>query len=414
MILSLNTQPDPFLRLFKGNDTINGSNASDEIYGYEGSDRINGNEGNDYICGGSQFRFNPETYEPIPDGNDTLDGGAGDDDLYGEAGNDSLIGGAGNDWLSGGVGADRMLGGTGHDDYEVDSASDLVIENASEGTDKVEIWTYDASFSSYSLATNVENLSLLFATSPTFSITGNNSNNTIAGINNNHTDYATPVAESFNGGAGNDRLITYAGNDTLIGGSGNDTLIGGSGNDVYSIDSSGDVIIEGANAGTDTISSTINFTLTANLERLILSSSGGAISGTGNNNANTITGNSSSNTLIGAGGRDTLTGGAGSDRFDFNAASDTGSGSSLRDVIKDFKTSEGDKIDLSTIDANTASGATNEAFSFIGGAAFSANATGQIRYSSGILYGSTDADTTAEFEIQLVGVASLSNTDFIL
>ncbi|GKY88984.1 Hint domain-containing protein [Sinisalibacter aestuarii] len=52
---------------------------------------------------------------PIPDGDDTLFGGAGDDVLYGQGGNDTLEGGTGDDALYGGTGNDVLLGGDGDD-----------------------------------------------------------------------------------------------------------------------------------------------------------------------------------------------------------------------------------------------------------------------------------------------------------
>jgi Ca2+-binding RTX toxin-like protein len=149
---------------------------------------------------------------------------------------------------------------------------------------------------------------------------------------------------------------------------------------------------------------------------------------TGSNFHDKLTGNALANTLNGGAGNDTLAGGAGNDlliggtgldmlyggtgadTFDFNALNEMGLGAALRDVIGDFKTSEGDKIDLSTLDANLATAA-NDAFSFIGASAFSSNATGQLRFAGGVLYGSTDADTAAEFEIQLVGVSNLQTAD---
>ncbi|MNY75130.1 hypothetical protein D3C86_2143300 [compost metagenome] len=81
--------------------------------------------------------------------------------------------------------------------------------------------------------------------------------------------------------------------------------------------------------------------------------------------------------------------------------------------MADFKGSEGDKIDLSTLDANGGTAA-NEAFRFIGSSAFSGDASGQLRFANGVLYGSTDADTTAEFEISLLGVSSLTTDNFVL
>lgn len=117
--------------------------------------------------------------------------------------------------------------------------------------------------------------------------------------------------------------------------------------------------------------------------------------------------------LIGVGGTDVLTGKSGNDVFDFNFVSESQPGL-LRDVITDFVGNgifAGDQIDLSTIDANSTK-VGNQAFTFIGSRAFSA--TGQIRYSGGILQGSTDGDVSAEFEIQLAGAAQLVASDIIL
>ena len=133
--------------------------------------------------------------------------------------------------------------------------------------------------------------------------------------------------------------------------------------------------------------------------------------------ADTILGGLGNDTLIGGAGKDKLTGGAGNDIFDFNALTDTGIVSTTRDVITDFTT--GDKIDLSTLDANPAT-AINNAFTFIGASAFGSDATGQLHYvynsvsKIGVLYGSTDADSAAEFTIELTGAASLSVQSFIL
>ncbi|MEI1253097.1 calcium-binding protein, partial [Rhizobium aouanii] len=69
---------------------------------------------------------------------------------------DKLTGAGGNDTLIGGAGSDTMSGGTGDDIYVVDIATDLVIENANEGTDTVQ-----TALAAYSIAAliNVENLS---------------------------------------------------------------------------------------------------------------------------------------------------------------------------------------------------------------------------------------------------------------
>ena len=78
-------------------------------------------------------------------------------------------------------------------------------------------------------------------------------------------------------------LILYdgVGNDTLNGGTGADTLIGGVGNDSYYVDDVGDIVTEAANDGTDTVYSTVTYTLANNVENLTLQGTT-AINGTGN------------------------------------------------------------------------------------------------------------------------------------
>jgi Ca2+-binding RTX toxin-like protein len=311
--------------------------------------------------------------------NDTLTGNAAANTLTGGAGNDALNGGAGNDSLDGGAGVDTMVGGDGSDIYVVDNIGDVVSETnavaATGGTD-----TVYSSLAGYSLGANVENLRLLATTAANG--TGNTLSNTLfAGAGNNilnggdgvdtasYTFAASAVTASLavttaqaTGGSGSDTLLAFENltgsnfNDSLTGNTAANTLIGGAGNDV-------------------------------------------------------LNGGAGNDLLIGGAGVDQLTGGVGADRFDFDALSEMGLGT-LRDVIGDFKTAEGDKIDLSTLDANVAT-AVNDAFSFIGANAFSANATGQVRFAGGVLFGSTDADTAAEFEISLVGVATFAGTDLI-
>ncbi|MBB6340578.1 hypothetical protein HNP49_000728 [Pseudomonas fluvialis] len=118
------------------------------------------------------------------------------------------------------------------------------------------------------------------------------------------------------GAGGNDHLEGGSGNDRLNGGTGTDTLTGGLGNDTYVIDSSGDRIIESSTltAETDSVQSSVTWTLGANLERLTLTGSN-AINGTGNALANTLTGNTGNNILNGGAGADTLAGGLGNDLY---------------------------------------------------------------------------------------------------
>ena len=219
------------------------------------------------------------------------------------------------------------------------------------------------------------------------------------------------VIEIAIGGLGNDVLVGNAADNTLDGGPGADRMNGGMGNDSYYVDNALDTVIELRSAGVDTIFSTVSLTLAANVENLYLLGTGNT-SGTGNALANRLVGNEGNNllsggngndVLIGNAGADTLTGGGGADTFVFRALSDMGVGFGRRDVITDFKASQGDRIDLSVIDAIAASSG-DDAFVYIGAAAFSA--AGQLRFENGLLSGEVTGDGVADFEIQLSGIRS--------
>jgi Ca2+-binding RTX toxin-like protein len=248
-----------------------------------------------------------------------------------------------------------------------------------------------------------------------------------------------------------DTLVGLGGNDTLFGREGDDALIGGAGDDTYVVGSASDSVLEFAPDGRDRVESTAtSYTLPDHVEDLTLAGFG-SNNGTGNAEINRIIGNAGNNTLnggaggdtvnagmgndivIGGGGADTLlggwgndvlrgvsaadvlTGGEGADLFDFDAVGHSGTTVRTRDRITDFNSGQGDRIDLSTIDAN-GTGAGNGAFTFIGSANFSGNATGKLRFDAGrhLLLGSTDADTAAEFSIRLSGVDNMTGGNFIL
>ncbi|MES2944574.1 MAG: M10 family metallopeptidase C-terminal domain-containing protein [Pseudomonadota bacterium] len=139
----------------------------------------------------------------------------------------------------------------------------------------------------------------------------------------------------------------------------------------------------------------------------MLSGEGGKDSLNGSGGNDTLDGGKGDDYLKGGTGRDMLTGGMGADSFDFNALAEMGLTPSTWDSILDFNGVEGDRVDLSTLDADSTS-AGQQGFSFIGGSSFSA--AGQLRYdtSTGMIYGNVDADTDAEFAIELVGSPMLT------
>jgi Ca2+-binding RTX toxin-like protein len=231
----------------------------------EGSDVLRGTTANDTV--------------DALGGDDTVYGDAGDDTLLGGNGNDRLYGELGNDILNGGAGADTLVGGPGNDAYTVDSTSDVVTELTAEGTD-----TVNASVS-FTLGGDVENLTLTL----------------FSAIN----------------GTGNALANTLRGNDAanrLDGGAGADSMIGQAGDDTYVVDNVGDTVVEGAGMGTDTVESSITYTLPSNVENLTLTGTA-AINTAGNTLANTLRGNVAANTLSGGTGADTMIGGAGNDTY---------------------------------------------------------------------------------------------------
>jgi Ca2+-binding RTX toxin-like protein len=133
-------------------------------------------------------------------------------------------------------------------------------------------------------------------------------------VPNNGVSSGVTLNYYVDGLGGNDFLQGGAGNDTIVGGTGNDNMAGGTGNDTYVVDATGDVVAENALEGTDTVNSSVNFKLAANVENLTQTGVGN-INGTGNAGVNVIIGNTGNNMLNGAGGADTLIGGTGNDTY---------------------------------------------------------------------------------------------------
>ncbi|MGB8920079.1 MAG: calcium-binding protein, partial [Pseudomonas sp.] len=360
-----------------GIDTLTGGAGDDTYIVDSQSDKVIevAGEGHDVIRSSVSYTLAANVEDGVLLGNANLN-------FAGNALDNVLTGNAGNNILDGYAGADTMIGGDGDDSYFVDSQSDKIIEAVGEGHDVVR------SSVSYTLSANVEDGILLGTANLNFA--GNASDNVLTG------------------NAGNNILAGYAGNDILDGGAGNDTLIGGTGDDIYYVDSRTDIVTELAGEGHDVIRTSISYTLSANVEDGVLLGNAN-LNFAGNALDNVLTGNAGNNILDGYAGTDTLMGGAGADIFRFSAVGDIGLGAN-RDVINDFSSLEGDKIDFKSFDANLTADGLNS-FTFIGAADFTG--AGQLRFVDHVLSGNVSGNTGADFEIQLVGVNSFSANDLV-
>ncbi|MEH2066758.1 MAG: hypothetical protein V7K47_00905 [Nostoc sp.] len=316
-----------------GNDTLNGAGGNDSLAGGTANDSLIGGTGNDTLDGGT--------------GNDTLDGGTGNDTLIGDVGADIFKGSQGNDSINGGDGTDtadysqlsqsitlssvgilQKAGGLGRDQlFKIEK----IIANANVANN-----TIDASQASsgVSITVNLQNQSLAVNNVPGFgtlsftainfdNVIGTNANDIIVGDNQNN---------QLSGNNGNDSLNGGNGDDTLNGGSGTDSLNGGAGNDTYIIDGAVDTIIEAVNSGTDTVRSSITYTLATNVENLRLTGTS-AINGTGNSLNNFVFGNGANNTLNGRTGNDTLDGNFGDDILNAEDGNDSLQGGPGNDIL---------------------------------------------------------------------------------
>lgn len=282
-----------------GTDALGG-----ELLNITGDNVFQGTVGNDRI----EVEGSGSVSMDMLAGNDTFIGGAGNDIVFGGADDDFLAGGDGNDSLDGGDGTDTLTGGTGDDEYTVDTSADVVVEAAGEGDDTI------LSSTSFILANSVSVEELRAISGDGLSLIGNDSDNRIYGA------------------AGDDILSGRGGNDLIDGGEGDDFMFGGTGDDTYFVDSTGDTVTEQSGQGTDTVVSTVDRTLSANVENLSLTGFG--LQGTGNTAANMITGSDGNDTLSGSGGEDTLIGGLGDDSARGGVGNDRVTGGDGNDTLE--------------------------------------------------------------------------------
>ena len=227
----------------------------------------------------------------------------------------------------------------------------------------------------------------------------------------------TGLANRINGGHGSDTIDGLAGKDTLIGWEGADTIHGGGGRDRVNGGTGGDSIAGGAghdilfgNGGNDTINGNSGpDLLNGGGGRDKLLGGGGNDTLKGGSGHDILNGGAGNDRLIGGAGGDRLTGGIGADRFVFTAIGQSPPGAG-HDRITDFHSTQGDRIDISAIDA--IGGGVNDGFDFIGSDPFSA--AGQLRFdpATHLLQANVNANLNPDFEV-FVNTAALHAGDFI-
>src|SRR5262245_8094198 len=370
-----NSSSAPTLQdIINGNDQLNGGSQDDLLMGFGGADTFNGAGGTDtvsYEAAPTAVRAdlgNPATNTGTDAVGDTY---TSIENLIGSQFNDTLVGNAQGNVLTGGLGADAMIGGAGNDTYFIDNAGDTVTENPGEGTD-----TVNASIN-FGLGANVENLTLLgsadlqgYGNALANTITGNSGNNLIdggagadlmigsagndtyfvdnigdvvvenptatEGINDaifSSVNFALPAnvetlvmsggadLQGFGNGLAN-VIYGNAGNNLIDGGAGIDLVVGGAGNDPYLADDARDSAFEVAGQGNDSVFTSVNYGLAADVENLVMQGIAD-LQGYGNNQANVIYGNAGNNLINGAGGIDLMVGGAGNDTYFVDDPSDS-------------------------------------------------------------------------------------------
>ena len=244
-------------------------------------------------------------------------GGTGADIIRGNSGNNRITGGGGNDTIDGGLGSDTVVFSGVRSAYSIVWNGQVATVTGPGGT----VTVSNVEFLAFSDQT--------IAATPSggLSVTGDITNETIAG-----TAFADVIgglggSDTIDGLAGNDRLDGGFGNDVLNGGEGDDVLLGGLGNDALNggagldtADYSGATgsvmvsLVTGAasgGSGTDTLTSIENIT--------------------GSSFADIIAGDDNANVINGGGGIDSLNGGGGDDQLQAGAP---GLSSTAADIIK--------------------------------------------------------------------------------
>ena len=410
-----------------GNDVLKGAGGSDRLNGGDGDDILKGGGGADALNGGAGFDTadysgsaagvvvslitnsaalgdaQGDTFtfienlvgSPFIDtlighnGSNGINGGSGDDTLKGYGADDTLRGEDGNDVIDGGTGADTMIGGLGSDTYIVDNVNDRITEFGGEGADTVRTSV------SYALAPfggpDVE----VFET----------------------TDPTGTGAINLTGNGSGQRIIGNDGANRIHGNGGADELVGRGGNDIYRLPTADDVVVENGGQGIDTVFAMGTYVLTPGADIELLAADDYYLPGvnlTGNETGNAVQGSGGDDVLNGGGGRDDLFGNDGRDSFLFdtplNAATNV-------DRVLDFNVADDTiQLDQTIFSSSLGLGNISAGEFVIGTAAQDANDRIIYNSSTGALFYDNDGaggNAQVQFATLSTGLA-LTNLDFLV
>jgi len=394
------------------NETLEGGSGDDTIIDVAGNDIVMGRLGDDYIS--------------VSDGAfGNINGGMGIDTLTYEdvaspmlinlkwqfsqsedwnTGNwivaiENVIGTDFNDTIAGDSSENFLDGGLGLDTLSYIDADEGISVSLSAGTAQGATL-----FERSDMLANFENV---IGSSYSDTLIGNNGDNYLAG-----DDYFDDLGygDSIAGMDGNDSIGASDGQDFYDGGSGHDLLSYEGWYSDFSVDlSTGEATLGG---NTQTLSG---------IEDIVAGGGNDLINGDVSDNYiradsgdDTVSSGGGNDTLEGGYGADCLTGGSGNDIFVYSSIYESNTLGSA-DTIADFVIGD-DIIDLSRIDVDPST-FSDDAFTFVGASAFSSTA-GELRYftSGGNTHvvADLDGDGSADFEIELTGVFSLTSADFAL
>ena len=334
-----------------------------------------------------------------------LNGTGQADQIFGLGGNDVIVAYDGDDLLEGGKGADQLFGSGGFDTASYRSSATGV---------HVDLYRAEA-VGGDATGDQLFGIEALIGSAFGDDLRGDDAANSLQGGGGADLLLGYAEDDALDGGGGDDVLDGGDGNDRLLGGGGNDLLYGSRGNDELRGGAGVDtVLFDGPAMLVDLQTGHATAGEPADGDALDIDSLSGIENVTGSNAGDLIGGDGAANVLVGRGGLDWLAGRGGADRFTYYGTGDsTAKGA---DTIADFSRAEGDRIDLSAIDAN-ALAAGNQAFRFIGDAPFTGVGQLQFYHANGDTFieaNTTDATPGAELRIVLDGLYTPRAGDFLL